>query len=419
MFYAHTLSPVCIAVLVSAAMTVFIGGYHPVLGAVALAGYLAVGVAVPLAAARRGRAKGEEFRRRFGELNAFVLDSLRGLKESIQYGRGEARLEQMNARTDALSREEEGMKVGAGTNAAATGALILLFSAAMLFGAAALYGRGAVDFTGVLIPTVAMMSSFGPVAALASLGSSLQNTFAAGNRVLDVLDEAPVVEEVTDGRDIAFSGAACEEVRFSYGEEEILRGITLEVRENEIVGVVGRSGSGKSTLLKLLMRFWDPQRGAVKLSGEKIQAVNTASLRRAESFVTQDTHLFHDSIEANLKIAAPGATREQVVEACKKAAVHEFICTLPRGYDTPVGELGETLSGGERQRLGLARAFLHGAPLILLDEPTSNLDSLNEAVILRSLCRERGKRTVVLVSHRASTMRIADRVYPVERGRMS
>lgn len=418
-FYAHTLSPVCIAVLVSAAMTAFIGGYHPALGAVALAGYLAVGVAVPLAAARRGRAKGEEFRRRFGELNAFVLDSLRGLKESIQYGRGEARLEQMNARTDALSREEEGMKVGAGTNAAATGALILLFSAAMLFGAAALYGRGAVDFTGVLIPTVAMMSSFGPVAALASLGSSLQNTFAAGNRVLDVLDEAPVVEEVTDGRNIAFSGAACEEVRFSYGEEEILHGITLEVRENEIVGVVGRSGSGKSTLLKLLMRFWDPQRGAVKLSGEKIQAVNTASLRRAESFVTQDTHLFHDSIEANLKIAAPGATREQVVEACKKAAVHEFICTLPRGYDTPVGELGETLSGGERQRLGLARAFLHGAPLILLDEPTSNLDSLNEAVILRSLCRERGKRTVVLVSHRASTMRIADRVYPVERGRMS
>ena len=418
-FYAHTISPVCIAVLVSGGMTAFIGGFHPALGALALAGYLAVGAAVPLAAARRGRAKGEAFRGRFGELNAFVLDSLRGLKESIQYGQGEARLEQMNARTDALSREEERMKAGAGTNAAVTGALILLFSAAMLFGGAALYGRGAVDFAGVLIPTIAMMSSFGPVAALASLGSSLQNTFAAGNRVLDVLDETPAVEEVTDGRDIAFSGAACRDVHFSYGGEEILKGITLVAQENEIVGIVGRSGSGKSTLLKLFMRFWDARQGSVKLAGEEIRTVNTASLRRAESFVTQDTHLFHDSIEANLKLAAPNATREQVVEACKKAAVHEFICTLPQGYDTPVGELGETLSGGERQRLGLARAFLHDAPFILLDEPTSNLDSLNEALILRSLRRERGRRTVLLVSHRASTMRIADRVYPVEHGRMS
>ena len=418
-FYAHTISPVCIAVLVSALMTAFIGRYHPALGAIALAAYAVVGIAVPVTAARYGRARGEAFRRRFGELNAFVLDSLRGLRESIQYGDGPHRLAQIDARTDALSGEEARMKAGAGRNAAATNTLILLFSAAMLFAAAALRQSGAVGFDGVLIPTIAMLSSFGPVVALAGLGSSLQNTFAAGNRVLDVLDETPVVEEVAAGRDIVFRGAACEDVRFSYGKEEILDGVSARFPENKIIGIVGKSGSGKSTLLKLLMRFWDAEQGAVTLSGVPVAAINTAILRAAESFVTQDTQLFHDSIEANVKIAAPQATHEEVVAACQKAAVHEFILTLPQGYDTPVGELGETLSGGERQRLGLARAFLHGAPFILLDEPTSNLDSLNEAVILRSLQRERAHKTVVLVSHRASTMRIADQVYSVEHGRVS
>ncbi len=274
-------------------------------------------------------------------------------------------------------------------------------------------------FEGVLIATLALFSSFGPTVALANLGSTLQNTFAAGNRVLDILDEEPVVEEINGQPEVSFTGAAAEHVTFSYSGETILEDVSAQFPEGEVVGIVGRSGSGKSTLLKLLMRFWKVGGGSVKLSDTDISRINTADLRNMESFVTQDTHLFHDSIRNNLRIAKLDATDEELEAACKKAAVHDFIMTLPQGYDTPVGELGDTLSGGERQRLGLARAFLHDAPLMLLDEPTSNLDSLNEAVILRSLQEGRQGKTVVLVSHRASTMRMAERVYSVEHGRMS
>ena len=297
--------------------------------------------------------------------------------------------------------------------------IILLFDLAMLFASAVLCRQGSVGFDGVLISTFALMSSFGPVVALANLGSTLQNTFAAGNRVLDILEETPVVEEVTGQERVSFSGASAEQVSFSYGEETILDRVSVEVPKNQIVGIVGRSGSGKSTLLKLFMRFWEVQQGSIRISGKGVGQINTDHLRNMESFVTQQTHLFHDSIRNNLRIAKLDATDEEIIAACQKASVHDSIMTLPKGYDTPVGELGDTLSGGERQRLGLARAFLHDAPFLLLDEPTSNLDSLNEAVILRSL-REVGQdKTVVLVSHRASTMRIADRVYPVENGRLS
>ena len=418
-FYAHTISPAAIALLFSLLLCLFIGRYHWGLGLLALGAYLVVGVAVPLVISRLSGEDGIRFRTGSGELSSFVLDSLRGRPETQQYGRGEKRLEEMNARTDALSRDEARMKRTAGRNTAVTNTVILLFDLAMLFLSASLCRRGLVGFDGVLIPTVALMSSFGPVVALANLGSTLQNTFAAGNRVLDILDESPVVEEVTGRPGVSFTGAAAEEVRFSYGQELILDGVSVEVPEHRIVGIVGRSGSGKSTLLKLFMRFWKVQQGRVSLSGRSVDEINTADLRDMESFVTQETHLFHDSIKNNLRIAKLDATDEEIVAACKKASVHDFIMTLPQGYDTPVGELGDTLSGGERQRLGLARAFLHDAPFLLLDEPTSNLDSLNEAVILRSLREEGEGKTVVLVSHRVSTMRVADKVYSVEHGRMS
>ena len=282
-----------------------------------------------------------------------------------------------------------------------------------------LYQNGKVEFIGVLIPTIALMSSFGPVVALANLGSTLQNTFAAGNRVLDIIDETPVVEEINGMPEMAFTGASASDVTFAYGEEIILDNVSVDIPQGSVVGIVGRSGSGKSTLLKLFMRFWKTKEGSVKLSGVNVNNINTSNLRDMESFVTQETHLFHDSIRNNLRIAKLDATDEEIVTACKKASVHDFIMSLPNGYDTPVGELGDTLSGGERQRLGLARAFLHDADMLLLDEPTSNLDSLNEAVILKSLREEKENKTVVLVSHRQSTMCIADRVYSVEHGRMS
>ena len=461
-FYAHTISPVAIAFLFTVVMSLFIGAFHPALGLLALLAYLSVGIIIPLVTSRlsgTGAARGEsstgtvetegvrksqpaatvetegvrkgqaagsaagnaamEFRVRSGELSSFVLDSLRGLSETIQYGQGEARLAEMNVRTDALSGDEKRMKRISGRNMAATNTAILFFDLCMLFAGAMLYQRGRVDFSGVLIPSIAMFASFGPVIALANLGSTLQSTFAAGNRVLDILDEKPVTEEITDGiaidgKNAAFGGARAEKVRFSYGNEVILEDLSLVFRPGRITGVMGRSGSGKSTLLKLLMRFWKTDSGKISISGREIDSINTASLRNCESFVTQETHLFHDSIRNNLRIAKLDATEEEIEAACRKASVHDFIMTLPQGYDTPVGELGDTLSGGERQRLGLARAFLHDAPFLLLDEPTSNLDSLNEGVILKSLCEEGEDRTVVLVSHRQSTMRIADTVYTVE-----
>ena len=418
-FYAHTISPAAIAFLFTIVMSLFIGSYHWLLGLIALTAYLIVGIVIPMVTSKLSGDDGMKFRTKSGELSGFVLDSLRGLSETLQYGQGKKRLAQMNEKTDNLAKDEERMKRTSGRNSAVTNAVVLAFDLIMLFVSALLCQSGTVGFDGVLIPTIALFSSFGPAIALAALGSTLQNTFAAGNRVLDVLDETPVVEEVSGKPEVAFTGAAAEHVTFPYGNETILSDVSVEIPKHSVVGIVGRSGSGKSTLLKLLMRFWNVQQGSVTLSGTSVADINTANLRSMESFVTQETHLFHDSIKNNLRIAKLDATDEEIEAACKKASVHDFILTLPQGYDTPVGELGDTLSGGERQRLGLARAFLHDAPFLLLDEPTSNLDSLNEAVILKSLHEEREDKTVMLVSHRQSTMRIADTVYSVEHGRMS
>lgn len=413
-FYAHTISPICIAFLFTVVMVCFIGSYHPALGLLALAAYGTVGILIPLLTAKLSDDSAMRFRTKSGKLSAYVLDSLRGLPETIQYGQGQARMDAMNAQTDAIAKEGEQMKRTEGRNTAVTGTVILMFDLAMLFASAAL-----LDFEGCLITTLAMMSSFGPVTALAALGATLQSTLAAGNRVLDILEEHPVAEDITGKEPISFRGAAANHVTFAYDNETILNDFSIDVPEGKVTGIIGRSGSGKSTLLKLLMRFWKVQEGTVAVSGRSVEEINTENLRQMESFVTQQTHLFHDSIRNNLRIAKQDATDEELIAACKKASVHDFIMGLPKGYDTEVGELGDTLSGGERQRLGLARAFLHDAPFLLLDEPTSNLDSLNEAVILKALhegCREK---TVVLVSHRKSTMGIADKVYSVEQGRVS
>ena len=413
-FYAHTISPAVIALLFTVILCLFIGSYHPVLGLLALAAYLTVGVFIPLITSKASGNNGIKFRNGSGDLSGFVLDSLRGLSEIIQYGQGEKRLAKMNGKTDALSAIEEHMKRTAGRNTAVTNTVILLFDLSLLFASASLYQKGAVGFDGVLIPTIALFSSFGPAIALANLGSTLQNTLAAGNRVLDILEESPAVEKVAGKARTGFDGASAENVGFSYGTEIVLDGLSLQIPKGKIIGLTGKSGSGKSTLLKLFMRFWDAQKGSVNISDKKINEINTSNLRDMESFMTQETHLFHDSIKNNLRIAKRDATDAEIEAACRKASVHEFIMSLPEGYDTTVGELGDTLSGGERQRLGLARAFLHDAPFLLLDEPTSNLDSLNEAVILKSLREGQDGKTVVLVSHRQSTMRIADTVYSVE-----
>ena len=418
-FYAHTISPAAIALVMSLLTAAFLAWFHWAYGVLALLAYATVGILLPVLASRRSGDTGNRMRQKAGQLSAFVLDSLRGVDETIQYHGQAQRLGEPEGRTDDLSRVQQDMSRITGTNTAVTHTVIWLYDLALLALGLVLLEQGQVNFGGVLVPLITLMSSFGPVVALANLGATLQSTFAAARRVLDILDETPVVEEVSGQAATRFHGAACEDLTFSYGGETILDGLTLDFPKGKVVGIVGRSGSGKSTLLKLLMRFWDRQSGEVTISERDVRNINTSDLRSMQGYMTQDTDLFHDTILKNILLARPDATREEVEEACKKASIHDFILTLPQGYDTPVGELGDTLSGGERQRLGLARAFLHNAPFLLLDEPTSNLDSLNEAEILRSLHRERDQRTVILVSHRRSTMGIADQVHSVEHGRVS
>ena len=418
-FYAHTISPAAIALVMSLLTAAFLAWFHWAYGVLALLAYATVGILLPVLASRRSGDTGNRMRQKAGQLSAFVLDSLRGVDETIQYHGQAQRLGELEGRTDDLSRVQQDMSRITGTNTAVTHTVIWLYDLALLALGLVLLEQGQVNFGGVLVPLITLMSSFGPVVALANLGATLQSTFAAARRVLDILDETPVVEEVSGQSATRFHGAACEDLTFSYGGETILDGLTLDFPKGKVVGIVGRSGSGKSTLLKLLMRFWDRQSGEVTISERDVRNINTSDLRSMQGYMTQDTDLFHDTILKNILLARPDATREEVEEACKKASIHDFILTLPQGYDTPVGELGDTLSGGERQRLGLARAFLHNAPFRLLDDPTSNLDSLNEAEILRSLHRERDQRTVILVSHRRSTMGIADQVHSVEHGRVS
>lgn len=424
-FYAHTISPIAIAVLTSLIMILFIGQYHAGAGLFALAAYVLVGAVIPVLNGKRGGSKGMQFRTEFGDLNSFVLDSLRGLDETIQYGQGSIRKGQMTERSKQLGEIQKELSRLEGSQRSFTNLVILVCSFGMLFLTMYLYGRGAVGFDGVLTCTVAMMGSFGPVVALSSLSNNLNQTLASGERVLSILEEEPLVEEIEDdgtstwnGAE-AFSGASAEHVTFAYEEEEILKDYSFPVEPGRIIGIHGASGSGKSTLLKLFMRFWDADKGSVKVSGEDVRGIPTKRLRDTESYVTQETQLFHDSIANNIAVGKPGASREEIMEAAKKASIHDFIMTLPKGYDTEVGELGDTLSGGEKQRIGIARAFLHDAPFLLLDEPTSNLDSLNEGIILKSLKEECGRKTVVLVSHRKSTMKIADTVYEMANGRIS
>ena len=437
-FYAHTISPAAIAALTSFMMVFFMGSYHVGAGIFALCAYLIVGIFIPLWNGSRGGNTGMEFRAKFGELNSYVLDSLRGLDETIQYGQGKNRERQMEEKSAELIKKQKKLSCMEGGQRSVTNLVILLASFGMLFFMLYLYGKQTVDLDGVVICTIAMMGSFGPVIALSNLSNNLNQTLASGERVLSVLEEKPQVEEIYEGEkdlhelgkeqentfhkgsaQMLFAGAEASHVTFSYEEEEILRNYSVKIPAGKIVGIHGASGSGKSTLLKLLMRFWDADSGEVSVNGANVRRIPTRSLRDTESYVTQETHLFHDSIANNIAVGKPGASRQEIMEAAKKASVHDFIMSLPKGYDTEVGELGDTLSGGEKQRIGIARAFLHDAPFILMDEPTSNLDSLNEGIILKSLREEADKKTVVLVSHRKSTMNVADVMYEMENGRMS
>ncbi|MCR4713242.1 MAG: ABC transporter ATP-binding protein/permease [Treponemataceae bacterium] len=417
-FYAHTISPVAIALIVSTIMCVFLVKIYLWAGLLAAVAYLTVGVLIPDINSKLGSAQGFEFRNKFGELNSFVLESLRGLDETIQYDFGKKRGKQIEEKSVELGHLQGKLnKYEAFQRAFTTGA-ILIFGCGMFFLLYKANKTGTVSFAQLVIGTVAMLGSFGPVVALSNLSNNLNQTIASGNRVLNLLEEKPVVDEVIAGKSVDFEGSSVENVSFAYDKKEILRDFNAVFQKSKMTGIHGASGCGKSTLLKLLMRFWDADSGQIKISGENIKNLNTKNLRTMISYITQETYIFNGTIAENISLGADCFTREQIEAAAKKASLHNFIMSLPDGYDTKTGELGSCLSGGERQRIGLARAFLYDAPFMLLDEPTSNLDSLNEAIILKSLENERtnnSNKTMVLVSHRKSTLAQSDVVIEISK----
>lgn len=412
-FYAHTISPVAIAVLTSVFMILYFASLHPLLAFPAFLAYLLVGLVIPLVNGRIGGADGKKYRDSFGALNAGVLDNLYGLEEIIQYDAKKVRMERMTFLTENLEKVNQKLKRSENVSRIVTDAAILFAGVFMALYAADLTRQGVIEGYESLIAVIAMMSSFGPTAALSSLSNNLHHTLASGNRVLDILEEEPLVEEVTDGTDSLDGEISCRQVEFTYPDtqEKILDGFDAVFARGKIHGILGKSGCGKSTLLKLFMRFYETDAGKIAYGDTDVNDINTMALRSRISYVTQETFLFQDTIENNIKIGKPEATREEVVEAAKAASIHDFIESLPNGYETKLAELGDSVSGGEKQRIGIARAFLHRSDILFLDEPTSNIDSLNEGMILRALEQQKADKTILLVSHRKSTMGIADECF--------
>lgn len=420
-FYAHTVSPICIAVLTSAAVLLFVGFVSSwCLAAVTLVGYLVIGVAVPLIASIKLKESGVKYRAEFAAFNAYFLDSIKGIKDIVLNNAGAAREQEVNRRSERLLKETKAMKRSTTRSAAATELAVSLFIIATLVVGILLVYFEVLTVGKMIIGVVAVLGSFGPVIAISSLPGNLTQTFASGDRVLDLLAEKPSVSEITNGENIDYENLNVTDLSFGYDEQtQVLQDIKMHAERGEIIGIVGDSGCGKSTFLKLLLRFWQKSKGEIAYNGEDIDKINSASLLDNVTLVSQSTYLFDETVEDNLLIAKPTASRAELENACRLASVHDFIMTLPEGYNTRVGSLGDNLSAGEKQRIGLARAFLRGSELILLDEPTSNVDSINEGIILKALREQKRKKSVILVSHRESTMAVADRIYRVKNGQMT
>lgn len=420
-FYAHTISPICIAAVVSTAVFLFVGFASSwYLALAALVGYFAIGVVLPVISSSLLRSGGVGYRKEFSSFNAYFLDSIKGVKDIVLNNAEKERLAEVDRRSDVLLDYTKKIKRKTATAAGITEIFVSVFIILTLIVGIVLVSAGALSIGKMIIGVVAVFGSFGPVIAISALPGNLTQTFASGDRVLKLLAEKPAVEPVTDGTDMDFRRVETKDLCFGYERDKrVLNEVCMHAEAGEIVGIVGASGCGKSTLLKLLMRFWEKDSGSIEYDGTDVDRINSDSLTDNVAMVSQSTYLFDESIADNLRIAKCDATDEELKEACRKASVHEFIESLPDGYDTKVGALGDNLSAGEKQRIGLARAFLHDGRLILLDEPTSNVDSINEGMILKALKDCRSDKAIILVSHRESTMAIADRVYKIEKGVMT
>lgn len=416
-FYAHTISPFFIAVLTSALLLIAFAHIHIIAMMIALIAYIVMAVVIPFYVNKKGKTIGQQTRDEVGNMSSYILESFRGLSTIMQYQFGQKRTQDMLEKSLHIEELQGKLKKIESSQIVFSQILISLSAMMMFIVMYMISFNQDITFYHIVMSTVMMLSSFGPVLALSNLANNLLSTLSSGRRVIAILDEKEIVEEVKGQDSSEFGDIQIHDVSFGYDDEIILDDLNLVLEEGKTTGIVGKSGSGKSTLLKLIMRFYDPTSGSITISQKQLEDINTKDMRSMFAYVTQETVLFHDTIYNNIKIANLNASKEDIIEACKEASLHEFIMTLPHGYDTKIAELGSSLSGGERQRIGLARAFLSVAPCILLDEPTSNLDVLNEAIILKSL--QKTKKTLILVTHRKSTMKIADNVIKMKQGRVS
>ncbi|WP_297137458.1 ABC transporter ATP-binding protein, partial [Terrisporobacter sp.] len=410
-FYAHTIAPIAIAIITSIIMSVILYMINPIFGIVSAVYYIVVGYLIPVISSKFGNVAGMEYRQEFAKTNSHLLESLKGIKEILLFDQGQNRLNEINRNSDILESKMSGIKKHEGIIKAFTDVTIMAAILTFLFISINLYQNNTINIGQALVAIVILSSSFGPTVALSNLSNNLVQTLACAQRLFNILDEVPAVEEVSGDMELQGTEIKVENVNFAYKDrdENLLKDINLEIKPGDKIGILGESGCGKSTLLKLLMRFWDVNEGSISLDNKNIKTMPTKALRRSQSLVTQETFLFNDTIENNIKIGKKDATREEVIEACKKASIHEFIETLPKGYETNAGELGSNFSSGEKQRLGIARAFLHNADILILDEPTSNLDTLNEAEILKTINNQCSEKTIIMVSHRKSSVSICDK----------
>lgn len=410
-FYAHTIAPIAIAILTSSIIALVLYRINPYFGIIALIFYVIVGYIIPVIFSKLGSEAGVAYRNEFGKTNSFLLDSLRGIKETLLFGQGNNRLNSINKNSETLNEKMKIIKGHEGLIRALTDITIMIAILTTLYTGTALFKSGTINLGELIVALVLLASSFGPTVALSNLSNNLMHTFACAQRLFDILDEVPAVEEVSGDTDLKMNITDINNLEFKYAgrDEVLLKDVNLKINKGDKVAIIGESGCGKSTLLKLMMRFWDVEKGSIEIDNKNIKTIPTKGLRKAQSLVSQETFLFNDTIENNLKIGKKNATREEVINACKKASIHDFIETLPKGYETNVGEIGSNLSSGEKQRLGIARAFLHNPKVLILDEPTSNLDTLNEAQILKSIKEESKDKTVIMVSHRKSSTSICDK----------
>ncbi|MCW9699180.1 amino acid ABC transporter ATP-binding/permease protein [Avibacterium sp. 20-129] len=419
-FYAHTIAPIMIALITSSILLSIFGHISLWFMLIAFLAYCTIGVILPILTTKMAREEGRQYRELVGEMNDYFLDSLQGMKEIQLFNQATTRLNAINQRSKAIDQAFFKIKQQEAKVRCYTDIAVSLFNLTILFVGILLWYLHKIDFSELLIAVILLMSSYGPVIALSNLSNNLLQTLASGERVLTLLSEQPYLEEVKTGLGLNnIEQLSGENIEFCYENEVILSNIEFSLNKGQILGIHGRSGSGKSTLLKLIMRFYDPQKGIIQINGKNLTALNTQALRDNIAYITQQTYIFNQSIYENILLAKRNASREEVINAAKKAAIHDFIMGLPQGYETKVSELGSSLSDGEKQRIGIARAFLHNAPIILLDEPTSNLDSLNEAIILHSLLNVKKDKLIILVSHRSSTMAICDKVIEIANGRIS